>query len=944
VQKYQTCDREALGSRLELAEEILDYSDRNIQLTMQILLQDKEDIGGLLRQRSENSEAISTLLRTIRQQTESKKEAALLEAASARWPSSHNYAQSLYRSLDGHKRLAGGDAMANVMLPLLLDNTSWRAYVQFLRVQMESAEPDKEPSRELTGRVSAFVRENQELKSTVAERKRIAEKLSQLTSIIECSNDAIIIHTLDGTIVSWNVGAESVYGYSAREVLGQPRKVLVPADRQDELAGILEKLKRGDRIGLYETVHVQKNGQWIDVSMMISPVKDASEQVVGFAAITRDISDRKKAEERFYKAFNATPEPITIASLADGRFVDVNETFLRVTGFRREEVIGRTSLELAFWERAEDRTDLVEALEKHGSVRDMEMTFLAKSGERRTGLNSAEVIDIAGQKCILAIFKDITEQKILEKQRAMAEVVLAERAAELSQSNTALRQSEASFRSLVFNSPYAIFRCSLSGSFLDANPALLDMLGYASDSDLISDGSPADACGEPRERLFEHLKSQTRFRDIEVEWKRKDGKSITVSLTGRPVRNEHGHLTHFEVIGEEITTRKALEAQLRQAQKMESIGRLSGGIAHDFNNLLSVIIGYSVVLEERADGHNELQKGIQEIKKAGQRAAALTRQLLAFSRQQVLEPRVMNLNTVVADMGKMLPRLIGENIELSIVLHPELGRVKADQGQIEQVLMNLAVNARDAMPRGGKLTIRTANVDLDGCDSHEHPAAMAGPYIALTVTDTGVGMDKETQSRIFEPFFTTKEKDKGTGLGLSVVYGVVKQSGGYIWVSSEPEIGTTFRIYLPWVKLPIEKDDTPVGPTQSLRGSETILLVEDEESLRDLTRGLLVQSGYTVLETSNGTEALKMAQEHRGNIHLLLTDVVLPGISGCELAEEMVRRDSQAKVLFMSGYTSYAVAAQGILRAGAFLLQKPFDPQALRSKVREVLDCVAVKV
>jgi two-component system cell cycle sensor histidine kinase/response regulator CckA len=673
-------------------------------------------------------------------------------------------------------------------------------------------------------------------------------------------------------------------------------------------------------------------------------VKDASEQVVGFAAITRDISDRKKAEERFYKAFNATPEPITIANLADGRFVDVNETFLRVTGFSREEVIGRTSLELKFWDRAEDRTNLVKALNKHGSVRDMEMTFLAKSGERRTGLNSAEVIDIAGQKCVLAIFKDITEQKILEKQRAMAEAALDLRATELSQSNTALRQSEASFRSLVFNSPYAIFRSSLDGRFLDANPALLDMLGYGSDSDLTADASPADACGEPRQRLLEHLKSQTRFRDIEVEWKRKDGKSIAVSLTGRPVRNEQGQLTHFEVIGEEITTRKALEAQLRQAQKMESIGRLTGGIAHDFNNLLGVIIGYSVVLEEREDCDAELRKGIQEIKKAGQRAAALTRQLLAFSRQQVLEPRVMNLNTVVAEMGKMLPRLIGEDIELSIVLQPELGKVKADQGQIGQVLMNLAVNARDAMPRGGKLVIETANVDLDGYYSQQHPGAIAGPYIVLTVTDTGVGMDKETQSRIFEPFFTTKEKDKGTGLGLSVVYGVVKQSGGYIWVSSEPGIGTTFKIYLPWVKLAIEKDDPNVGPTRSLSGSETILLVEDEQSLRDLTRGLLVQSGYTVLETSNGSEALKIAHEHPGNIHLLLTDVVLPGISGSELAEKIVRRDSGAKVLFMSGYTAYAVAAQGILETGTFLLQKPFDPAALRNKVREVLDSVAVKV
>jgi len=526
---------------------------------------------------------------------------------------------------------------------------------------------------------------------------------------------------------------------------------------------------------------------------MISPVKDASENVVGAAAVTRDISERKKAEQRFYKAFNASPEPITIANLVDGRFVDVNESFLRATGFRREEVIGCTPLELKFWDRAADGTELVDALNKYGSVRDMEMIFLAKSGERRTALNSAEVIDIAGQKCILAIFKDITD-------------------------------------------------------------------------------------------------------------------------------------------------RKALEAQLRQAQRMESIGRLSGGIAHDFNNLLSVIIGYSDVIEERVDGDNEVFKGIQEIKKAGQRAAGLTRQLLAFSRQQVLEPRVLNLNSVVADIGKMLLRLIGEDIELSTILQPGLGRVKADQGQIEQVIMNLAVNARDAMPHGGKLIIETRNVELDDVYSRQHPPTIPGRYIGLTVTDTGVGMDKETQSHIFEPFFTTKEKDKGTGLGLSVVYGVVKQSGGYIWVDSEPGKGTCFRIYLPRVEEALEKDGRYAPPDKSFKGSETILLVEDEESLRALICSLLVQSGYTVLAANDGGKALEIAREHRGSIHLLLTDVVLPGIGGNVLAEKMFKQYPDVKVLFMSGYPANAVTTQGVLEAGTFLLQKPFAPGTLRNKVREVLD------
>jgi PAS domain S-box-containing protein len=514
-------------------------------------------------------------------------------------------------------------------------------------------------------------------------------------------------------------------------------------------------------------------------------------------------------------------------------------------------------------------------------------------------------------------------------------------------SEMALRQSEASFRSLVLNSPYAIFRSSLGGGFLDANPALVSMLGYGSDSELMALDLSADVYGDPSKskQLVEFFKSQTQFRGIEVGWKRKDGKLITVSLTGRPVRDEEGTLTHFEIIAEDVTERKALEAQLRQSQKMESVGRLAGGVAHDFNNLLSVILGYSEVLEDSLDQNNELRKHAEAIKKAGLRAASLTRQLLAFSRQQVLEPTVLSLNTVVTDMGGMLRRLIGEDIELTTVLEPLLGQVKADQGQIEQVIMNLIVNARDAMPQGGKLAIETANVELDEAFAQQHPPTLPGRHVLLAVTDTGVGMDKERQAHIFEPFFTTKGKDKGTGLGLAVVYGVVKQSNGYIWVYSEPGKGATFKIYLPRVEEALEKASQSVGPAKSLQGSETILLVEDEESLCRLTRSLLVQSGYTVLETKNGAQALQIAHQHQGTIHLLLTDVVMPGMSGRVLAENIVLLRPDTNVLFMSGYTDYAVTAHELLEAGTFLLQKPFTRDALTRKVREVLDAkVSVKV
>ena len=507
-------------------------------------------------------------------------------------------------------------------------------------------------------------------------------------------------------------------------------------------------------------------------------------------------------------------------------------------------------------------------------------------------------------------------------------------------SEMALRRSEANFRSLVLNSPYAIFRTGSSGKILDANPALVGMLGYQSDAELTALELSADVYSDPTksQHLVKLLESQTQFQGMEVEWKRKDGKVIAVSLTGRPVRDERGTLTHFEMIAEEVSQRKALEAQLRQSQKMESVGRLAGGVAHDFNNLLSVILGYSEVLEDSPTLNSEHRKHAGAIKKAGLRAASLTRQLLAFSRQQILEPKVLNLNTVVADMEEMLRRLIGEDIELTTALDPALGQIQADQGQIEQIIMNLIVNARDAMPQGGKLSIETANVDLDEVFVQRRPPTTAGPYVLLAVTDTGSGMDKEKQAHIFEPFFTTKGKDKGTGLGLAVVYGVVKQSSGYIWVYSEPGKGSSFKIYLPRVHKPVEMTGNSADFHGSVRGSETILLVEDEESLRGLTHSLLVQHGYNVLQASDGTRALETVRQYQGRIHLLLTDVVMPGTSGRTLAEKMAVHYPDTKVLFMSGYTDYAVVAHGVLDGGTFLLQKPFTRDALMRKVREVLD------
>ncbi|HUZ45802.1 MAG TPA: response regulator [Terriglobia bacterium] len=387
----------------------------------------------------------------------------------------------------------------------------------------------------------------------------------------------------------------------------------------------------------------------------------------------------------------------------------------------------------------------------------------------------------------------------------------------------------------------------------------------------------------------------------------------------------------------ERESRRRLEEQLQQSQKMEAIGRLAGGVAHDFNNLLTVIAGYCQLLLDRLGPNDPMRTSVGQIKEAGDRAASLTRQLLAFSRKQVLAPQVLNLNQVVANMNKMLTRLIGEDVELVTICFPGLWRVKADPGQIEQVMMNLAVNARDAMPRGGKLTIETANANLDKNFPDQHFVIIPGSYVMLAVSDTGTGMNQEIRSRIFEPFYTTKELGKGTGLGLSTVYGIVKQSGGYIWVYSEPEKGTTFKVYLPRAEADAEEPKQAESVLRTQAGSETILLVEDNEAVRTFVRCVLEARGYRLLEAGGSEDALKAVERHAGPIHLLLTDVVMPRMSGTELALRIASLHPETKVLYMSGYTDNAIVHHGVLDAGRHFLQKPFIPEALTQKIREVL-------
>ncbi|HWQ55797.1 MAG TPA: ATP-binding protein [Bryobacteraceae bacterium] len=441
-----------------------------------------------------------------------------------------------------------------------------------------------------------------------------------------------------------------------------------------------------------------------------------------------------------------------------------------------------------------------------------------------------------------------------------------------------------------------------------------------------------------------------------------DAKQLRALLTGLPVDHQRGSSVwrYSQAGGEELeveaamhciqfnshqavlavlidlTQRRILEEQLRQAQKMEAVGMLAGGIAHDFNNLLTIITGYSQLVLNSLPGRDSNRSAVEQIIKAGERAAALTRQLLAFSRRQVLQPKVLDINQLVSSLGVMLRRLIGEDIDLRLIMGPELGRVNADPGQVEQVIMNLAVNARDAMPHGGALTIETANADLDESYSRAHISVRPGPYVLLAVSDTGVGMDQQTRSRLFEPFFTTKAQGRGTGLGLSIVFGIVKQSGGNIEIYSEPGKGTSVKVYLPRVDHAAQPEPEHL-PGEARRGSETILLVEDEDMVRKFVRETLEREGYRILDAAGPGEAQKISQAYQGAIHLMITDVVMPKLGGRELAQRLSRQRPEMKVLYMSGYTDNAVVNSGGLNQAAFL-QKPFTPAALARKVRQMLE------
>jgi PAS domain S-box-containing protein len=518
-------------------------------------------------------------------------------------------------------------------------------------------------------------------------------------------------------------------------------------------------------------------------------------------------------------------------------------------------------------------------------------------------------------------------------------------AAERKQAEETLRTQQAFLRQVIDANPSLIFVKDWDGKFTLVNQAMADIYGAPVDQ-LIGKG---DADFNPNATEVAHFLRDDREVMASGQPKLVPEEPVTDVHTGVPRWFQTvkvplvGADGARRVLGvsTEITHRKQLEAQLLQAQKMEAVGRLAGGVAHDFNNLLTAMLGSTDLLLQIVGPTHPAREDAEAVRQAALRAAELTRQLLAFSRQQVMAPRVLDVTALVTGVERMLRRVIGEDIELRSILPHDLGVVRADAGQLEQVIMNLAVNARDAMPRGGKFTIEAANVELDAAYAQTHVPITAGRYVMLAMSDTGIGMDAETKARLFEPFFTTKELGKGTGLGLSTVYGIVKQSGGFIWVYSEPGLGTTFKIYLPRVEAAVEAPAPTPEPTTSFGGSETVLLVEDQADVRRLTRKVLAARGYTVLIAAHGVEALRVAEQHPGPIHLMVADVVMPGMSGREVGELLVRARPEVKVLYVSGYANESIVHHGVLEPGLAFLEKPFTPDALARKVREVLGAPA---
>ena len=644
-------------------------------------------------------------------------------------------------------------------------------------------------------------------------------------------------------------------------------------------------------------------------------------ELLFYEGLIEDITVRRHAEHllhaselRYRRLFETAKDGILILDADTAEIVDVNPFMCELLGLAHAQVLGRKLWDIGpFKDVAASRAGFRE-LQTRQYIRYDNLPLETAKGDKIAVEFVSNVYQVNERKVIQCNVRDVTDRKRAAGAHAML-ARAAEQAAE------------------------AIVITDTKGAIVYVNPSFERVSGWTREEALgqnprILKSGKQD--GVFYQRLWEVLARGEVWAGRFVNC-RKDGTLFEEEATISPVRDATGQIVNYVAVKRDIAKETRLEQQLFQAQKIEAVGRLAGGVAHDFNNLLAVISGYGEIVYRQLHGTDPLKGKVEQILKAAERAAGLTRQLLAFSRKQVLQPKLLDVNTVVSDMEEMLRRLIGEDIELATRLAPDLGSVTADPGQIEQVLMNLAVNARDAMPDEGRITIETSNADLDAVYAAAHLPTQPGSYVMLAVTDTGAGMDPATQARIFEPFFTTKEVGKGTGLGLSTVYGIVKQSGGYVWVYSEVGVGTTFKIYLPRVDdaAPLAREE---GSGPLLSGSEMVLLVEDETSLRELLHETLETNGYSVLVARDGAEALQITEAHTGSIQLMVTDVIMPGMSGPKVVELLARARPEMKILYISGYSNDSVVQPGLTGPGRAFLSKPFGPEIFLRKVRESLD------
>ncbi|MCK6628742.1 MAG: PAS domain S-box protein [Anaerolineae bacterium] len=806
------------------------------------------------------------------------------------------------------------------------------------------------------------------------ERKRAKAALWESAEYFRATFDQAFVgmaHVApDGRWLRVNQKLSDIVGYSPQELLqGTVQQITHPDDHAGDLDYINRALAGELQTYSREKRYLHKEGRVIWVNLTASLVRDAAGEPQYFIAIVQDITARRQAQAEIQQRNRelALLNQVIAASALNGE----PEIFLEVVCRELVQAFDLPRVNAMLFERENAEAVIVAEATAGAGQSALNWRFRVERNPPVTYLFSHQgpfVVADIGQDPHLAPFHELARQHSVDsllilplmvdrniigslnlcgsqpRHFSTEEINLAWSVADQvagALARARMTQTQQRLSAAIEQVGESVIITNTQGVILYVNPAFERVTGY----------SRAEAMGQTM-RLVKSGRHEPAF--YQELWttitagqvwqgrfinKKKDGSLYPEEVTVTPVRNDSGAIVNYIGVQRDVTRELQLEEQYRQSQKMEAIGRLSGGVAHDFNNLLVVINGYSeLLLNRHLDAASPLRKHVEEIARAGDRAAGLTQQLLAFSRKQVLQPKILNLNEAIAQAEKMLRRLIGEDIDLISQLRPDLGEVKADPGQIEQIILNLGVNARDAMPRGGKLIIETANVELDETYTSQHAEVKPGRYVMLAVSDTGVGMDAATKARIFEPFFTTKEQGRGTGLGLATVYGIVKQSGGHIWVYSEVERGTTFKIYLPRLDKAVQPLEQPADLTAVAGGVETVLLVEDETIVRTLAREVLELNGYTVLEAEHGQAALRLAQQHRP-VHLLLTDLIMPGgLTGRELAERLESFHPGMKVIYMSGYTDDAMVHHGVLTSEVHFLQKPFTPLALSAKVRRVLD------